>query len=401
VKHSIKNIFSNIKLLFIFSALFSVVAYLFFLQQNISYSKIENLEKQKEIIESLKNLKRDNIDLALIQFNGKSTQLLQEINKLRNLEKYNYLDKYIFNNSSNYFADLNRLETLTKVFNKLAHNYYTEEKSNDKANKIKLANSFYIINKHIDSIIFKIVNLNKIKFYFFEKVILAIVIISLFSLFWYAKRLNLIYNDLLFLYAVEENKKAYNIFSTEADAISLRMKKKTEITNDPTTTDPVTEINNYKGMLSSYASKKDMKESNFTSVSVLEIDNFSKSNRVYPQEYVQAILKKVAFTISLHEQPTDVIARTDYNQFTVILSRASKEQAFKDMEMIRQSISEIKFKLAGQNIIQITVTGAFVIKQNNKHLDDIIKQAKELLRNAKTKGKNNIYQTRDLIEEEY
>jgi diguanylate cyclase (GGDEF)-like protein len=153
-------------------------------------------------------------------------------------------------------------------------------------------------------------------------------------------------------------------------------------------------------MLSSYSSKKGMKDSNFTSVTVFEIDNFSKQKRAFSQEFTQAILKKVAFTISLHEQATDVIARTDYNQFTVILSRASKEQSFKDVDIIRQSISEIKFKVPGGDSTTITTSGGFIIKPNNLHLDEAIRKAKEVLIHAKKNGKNTISQIRDLAEHE-
>ncbi len=125
-----------------------------------------------------------------------------------------------------------------------------------------------------------------------------------------------------------------------------------------------------------YSQKKNLKDGNFTSVTVLEIDNFSKANRQYPQELTQAILKKVAFTLSLFEQATDVVARTDYNQFTLIISRPTKEQCFKELELIRQSISEIKFKLPNGEYVNITVSGGFIIKPTNKMLNDAIKQAK-------------------------
>ena len=160
--------------------------------------------------------------------------------------------------------------------------------------------------------------------------------------------------------------------------------------------DQVTSINNAKGMVSSYAEKKGMKDSNFTSVTTFEIDNFSKSNRAFSQELTQAILKKVAFTISLHEQATDVIARTDYNQFTVILSRPSKEQSFKDVDIIKQSVSELKFNVPDKGTANITVSGGFVIKPNNTHLDEAIKSSKEILKFAKEHGRNRVAQVRDV-----
>ena len=174
------------------------------------------------------------------------------------------------------------------------------------------------------------------------------------------------------------------------------MKKKNSDSIDKSLMDPVTEILNHKGLIVMYAQRKNLKSNNFTSVTVIEIDNFSKANRVYPQELTQAILKKVAFTLSLFEQPTDVIARTDYNQFTVILSRATKEQCFKEMEMIQQSISEIKFKLPSGEFVNITISGGFILKQNSKSLEETIFQSKKILRFAKEQGGNKIAQQTDI-----
>lgn len=213
--------------------------------------------------------------------------------------------------------------------------------------------------------------------------------------------MQLIYNDILFLYAVENNKKGYGVFSEEIDAISLRMKRKPVISDNPAMIDTVTDINNNKGLMHSYAEKKGMKDSNFTSVTVFEVDNFSKSNRVFSQDFTQAILKKIAFTMTLHEQATDVIARTDYNQFTLVFSRASKEQLFKDMEIIRQSISELKFRTPEKESVQITVTGGLVIKPNNTNLEESIRQAKEVLEHAKSTGRNKISQLSDVAHKHF
>lgn len=180
----------------------------------------------------------------------------------------------------------------------------------------------------------------------------------------------------------------------------MRMNRKNVTTDNPTMIDPVTDINNHKGMVNSYSNKKNLKDSNFTAVTILEIDNFSKTKRAFSQEMTQSILKKLAYTISLHEQAVDVIARTDYNQFTLILSRASKEQAFKDTELIRQSIEELKFNEPNKGPVVITVSGGFVIKPNNSNLEEAMRQAKEILHYAKSMGTNRILQTRDLAEKE-
>jgi len=400
MKHSIKKIFMNLNTYLFFVLLISFLAMMLTFEQQLSFEKANNLNKQKEIIASLTTLKKDDIELALIQFNGKSTQLLQEIDKLKNLYKYDYSDKYVFGNAQEYLHDLDELKKYTEAFNAAAHAYYVntkDETSRTLANE-KLQSAFANINNHIDHILIKSIEYSQAKFYYLKIVTVLLFVLILLATLWYRKKLYSIYKDIEFLYQIDKNKVDYDIYSLEADAISMRMNRKSVTTDNPTMMDPVTGINNHKGMLNAYSSKKNLKDSNFTSVTVLEIDNFSKTKRAFSQEMTQNILKKLAYTISLHEQPIDVIARTDYNQFTLIFSRPSKEQAFKDMELVRQSIEELKFNVAGKGAVTITVSGGFIIKPNNTNLDEALRQAKEILVYAKSTGVNKILQTRDLAE---
>jgi len=402
MKYSINKIFKHLNNFLIVVTIVSSLVGLFIFEQSISYEKMKNLNNQKNIIASLTKLQEDDIELALIKFNGNSTKLLNEIKKLYLLYKHDYSGNYILNNSKDYLSDLQKLQNLTKLFNNSAKEYYTNVISeNEKSIKqINLQNAFFDINSHINNLIYKniIYEEQKLKLL---KILSAILFLMLLSIiYWYRKRLNAIYKDILFLYAIDKNKQTHNIFSEEVDAIALRMKKKPTTTENPAMIDPVTQINNHKGMLSSYYEKKGMKSSNFTTVTIFEIDNFSKTNRVYEQEFVQSVLRKIAFTLSLHEKTTDTIARTDYNQFIVILSRTNKEQSFKEIDIIHKTLCEIRLKTNNGENVNITTSAGFIIKQNNQQLDETLKQAKNILNHAKMQGGNQIAQISDLAEHE-
>jgi len=399
MKQSIKKIFSNLSMFLVLATVFAGFGVIIAIDHDGAYKKIDNLNKQKHIISTLTELDKTDLELALIQFNGKSTQLLNQIDKLRVLYELNFTEQYIIRNSKEYLTDLDKLTKLTNEFNLKARDYYIKEKTDEVIKKAKLEESFTQLYKQIDKIIFKSIEYNKAKFNIHKNVTYIAFILILFFTLMYRRKLNYIYEDLYYLYNLD--KKDYTIYTEEADAISLRMNRKAVISDNPSMLDPVTGINNHKGMMNSYAQKKGMKESNFTSLSVIEIDNFSKSNRAYPQEFTQNILKKVAFTISLHEQSADVIARIDYNQFAIILSRASKEMSYKDIDIIRQSISEIKFKSPLTGTVVVTVSGGYIIKPNNITLDESIREAKKILLHAQQHGGNRISQIRDLQESEY
>jgi len=400
MKHSIKKIFRNLSFFLLAVSVFAGLALLAAMDHLNSYKKIDNLNTQKKVISSLMNLQKENLELMFIELNGKSKQLHIEIDKLRTLYDYNFAEKYILSNQKEYLSDLDKLSSLTTAFNKEAyvHYYYEKENKNETATKEELEKKSFSLKEHIDSIIFKDITYSQKKFNIHKNATFLAFIITLFGFIWYKKRLNVIYEDLQFLFHV--NHKKHTIFSQEIGAISVRMNRKSMAVDNPILLDPITGINNLKGLINSYSEKKGIKEDNFTSVSILEIDNFSKTNKVYAQELTQAILKKIAFTISLHEQVTDIIARTDYNQFTIILSRPKKEDSFKEIENIRKSISELKLSSAELGEINITVSGGHIIKPNNVSLEEAIRQAKKVLQHAQNSGKNKISQIKDLAQSE-
>ena len=396
MKISIKNVFKNILVFFVIFTLISGIAVLSIYEQSNSFKKISILDEQKKIINILKQIDKKDVELALIQYNGKSTELQYQINKLYELYQYDISGNYILNNSNEYKNDLQVLSNLIDEFNAKAYSYY---KSSEK-NRIKRELSFEIaynnLEKQINLIIFKNIDYDKQKLQYIIQIALGIFIFVILVSIWYASRLKKIYNDISYLQSPSKSENDYIISTKEADAILIRMRKKPEVKENQTNIDPITNINNNKGLVNEYAEKKNFKESNFTSVTILEVDNFSKTKRAFNQEFSQAALKKIAYTISLFEQAADVIARTDYNQFTIILSRDSKVKAFKDMEAIREAIAELKFVTQTKVPVQITVSGGFYIKPNNVVLNNAIAEAKKILLHAKESGSNTISQKKDV-----
>lgn len=398
MKHSIKGIFKNLSMFLIAATIFAAFGVLAAIDHNSSYTKIDNLESQKKIVSEILNLPTDNLELSLIKLNGKTTQLQYDTDKLRSLYEYSFTERFVLLNSKEYLDDLSVLDSLIRKFNLSANEYYNNKRGDIELKQSELKQNAEVIKEHLNSIIFKAINYDKAKFNIHKNVTYLAFITILLAALWYRKQLELIYKDLEFLN--NANITQYSTFSHEADSISLRIKRKPVVSENPAMLDAVTGINNLKGMMNSYAEKKGIKESNFTSVTVFEIDNFSKTNKAYSQELTQTILKKIAFSMSLHQQAADVVARTDYNQFTVILSRPSKDQSFKDAEEIRKSISELKISTPELGDIDITLSGGHVIKPNNITLEEAIRQAKKILLHSQKTGKNKISQVKDLAHSE-
>lgn len=398
MKNSIKAIFKNLSMFLIAAAVFAALGVLAALEHTGSYAKIDNLNNQKNIVSEILNLPTDNHELTLIKLSGKTTQLQNDTDKLRSLYEYSLTERFVLLNSREYLEELNTLDSLIRKFNLSANEFYNNKNGDIELKESELKQNAEALKGHLASVIYKAIGYERSKFNIHKNVTYLAFIIMLMAALWYRKQLQLIYKDLEFL--TNANQIHYDTFSQEADSISLRIKRKPVVSENPAMLDAVTGINNLKGMINSYSEKKGMKESNYTSVTVFEVDNFSKTDKPYSQELTQSILKKIAFAISLHQQAADVVARTDYNQFTVILSRPSKDQSFKDAEEIRKSISELKISSPELGDIEITLSGGHVIKPNSTSLEEAIRQAKKVLLHSQKTGKNKISQVKDLAHSE-
>jgi len=398
MKSSIKNIFNNLILFLSLLTFFSAVAILFTIDQNNSFKKVDILNQQKNIIIDLQKIKSDDIDIALIQYNGKSAELKFLLQKLYSLNEYDIIGKYILDTSSEYLSQLEVLKNLIDLYNSQAVKYYKSDINEKEVNKKILLNSYDNINDHISNIIFQNINYNRAKQDFMYKLALWIFAFILLTNIVFYNKLKNIYKDIEFLQQPSAISKKHKLYSNEADAIYLRMRRKPQQSKSTTDIDPVTGINNNKGLANSYAEKKGMKESNFTALTVIEIDTFSKTNRKFPQDFSQMALKKVANIISMYEQATDIISRTDYNEFTVILSRSNKEQAYKEIEQMRQSVEELKLATSTKIPVKLTISGGFYIKPNNVSLNNAISESKSILEHAKQKGGNRIFQKKDVTD---
>ena len=396
MKISIKSVFKNMLIFYFIFTLVSGLAVLLTLEQSNSFIKTDILNEQKQIIQTLRKIDKKDVELALIQYNGKSTELQYQVSKLNELYQYDITGNYILSNSSEYLRDLETLSNLIDTFNTNAYAYYKSALKDEAKTELDLDKAYVALQNQINIITFKNINYDNKKLQLMIQLALGIFVIVALISTWYYTRLQKIYNDILYLQSPSKSKTNYTMNTIEADAILIRMKKKPDVKENPSNIDPITKINNNKGLVTEYGEKKNFKENNFTSVTILEVDNFSKTNRAFNQEFSQAALKKIAYTISLFEQPTDVIARTDYNQFTIILSRETKDKAYKDMEAIREAISELKFATQTKVPVQITVCGGFYIKPNNVVLNNAILESKKILEFAREGGPNRISQKRDM-----
>lgn len=398
MKYSIGNIFKTLHISLLVTLTLAVVSFLFVVEQSYSYAKINTLNTQKTFFTDFVDKKNASEKIDMIIFNSNMATVKNKIRELRRQNSYNYISKIITKTSKNSAKELRNLHVLVNKHHKLLHFYLQRIEDNKTTlnSSEEIDNSTLLLINSINSIITKNTLYDKARFDIFMKIFIVLLISLAIISIWSRQQLKNIYADIVSLSSVETSKDDRDMFTQEVDAIKLKMSKKTSLEDNPDLVDKTTRIYNSKGIVQAYMQNKTSKDKHFTSISILEIDNFSESNRTYSEDFTNEILKKVAYTISLYGGSNDIIARTAYNQFTIILSRSSVQQPFVDIDQIRQSISEIKFVSPQQEAVTITVTGSFINKDKKTSLEDSIKQVSELLKSAKKLGINRIVQTKDL-----
>jgi len=145
MKHSIKKIFKNLSLFLISATIFAAFGVLAAIDHTNSYIKLDNLSNQKKIISSITNLPKENLEISLIQLNGKTTQLINDIDKLRSLYEYSFTEKLLLLNSKEYLGDLDKLKSLTKTFNNKAIDYYNNKYGDIELKESELKQSIVLL----------------------------------------------------------------------------------------------------------------------------------------------------------------------------------------------------------------------------------------------------------------
>jgi diguanylate cyclase (GGDEF)-like protein len=395
---SIKGIFAawqnlSLVLLFILILLGATT-----LSENSSHTKSSLLFGQKVLTNEIAALGRDDLELANIQYRGKSTQLIIDYDKLLAADGLDVSGMFL-DYGEEYAADLEALKARISAFNQAAEAWYDAEEKDRrvlKEREERMQSDRYALLSQLDTMLFRNIGYDAQRYDIQKILIYAALLLGLLIFGLFVVRFRTIFRDIHSLYSVETKGDEYKIVTEEIDVISKRMGRKTPASDNPALVDPITEISNYKGLIHAFSNRKS-KDGAPVSICVFDIDGFKELDRQYPKSFTQQVLKKVAFMLSLYEQHTDILARTDYSQFTMVLSRNNVEQALEECERIRKSIEETTFKIPKGNAIKITISGGLTTKNMTASLEETVEAARDILAKAKTIGNNSIKQAKDVV----
>lgn len=219
--------------------------------------------------------------------------------------------------------------------------------------------------------------------------------LGFFLFLLYRYRLNQIYRDISKACSVDTDGTKPEVSTQEIDFIVKRLSRKTPIANtSQSLLHPQSGLNNEKGMFTLYNTKKVAKSSNSLFIALFEIDQHTNLSNSLSKEDMGALYKKVGEIMSMYEQPMDVVAQLDNNNFVFVMARNSKDIALSDAEKIVHSVHDSVFTTS-KGSIKVTLSGGILLKTPASSLEASIADAQKVTAKAKESGGNRVAQLRE------
>jgi diguanylate cyclase (GGDEF)-like protein len=160
--------------------------------------------------------------------------------------------------------------------------------------------------------------------------------------------------------------------------------------------DSLTEISNRRGFDARFDLewRRCMREKKPVSFLMLDVDKFKGYNDTYGHPQGDLLLKTIAKILeSAARRPSDMAARLGGEEFGILLSDTSLENACKIAERIRVEIEELRLQSIDGKIetrITVSVGVATLYPTSDAKMEDLVAEADKNLYAAKNMGRNQV-----------
>jgi diguanylate cyclase (GGDEF)-like protein len=154
-------------------------------------------------------------------------------------------------------------------------------------------------------------------------------------------------------------------------------------------TDALTDLYNHKTFHEHMTRLLDQRDQRISvNLALLDIDNFKKINDTYGHWAGDQVLKRIAGTIRIHMTDDDFAFRYGGEEFAVLFTHKSPEDAFAVLERIRKEVENIVHDELNGGTVSVSI--GLQSYQPGMGREQFFKDADECLYEAKRSGKNRI-----------
>lgn len=391
MKLSIRQIFFNLKLALVLLGL--GVTFLSIELMTISqYSdRLSALKNQHLIIKKIMATDLRDSAMATISTNSNLAEL-QLFTKLSNQNVQ--LDSFIGTQGEQ--QSLGRMLLSSSESFQEAALFWAESMENSRDSmygRMESAKNLYLIE--IDQMIDYQIQLIDNAVSMAKTTVLFLFVFGFLVFFFYQWRLKQIYHDIKHACALDSNGEKQEAVTEELDFIIRKLSRKMPNANtNPILLNSQSGLNNEKGMIAVYNTKRNTKNIGTLFLTLFEIDKYSELSSKLSKEELNDIIRKLGEILSMYEQPFDVIGHLDNNTFAFLMARSSKDTALGEAQKIISSVAESVFPVV-TGVIKITLSGGFLLKIPSKTLEEALGDAAKISTKAKDAGGNRIAQLRE------
>jgi GGDEF domain-containing protein len=391
VHSSIRKIFLNFKIYLVILGLGTIFLTLQLINISQYSDHLAALKNQHILIKQIITTDLSDTNMSSITINGALAELALSV---KNSNKPAILDTFLPSTKEQDSLNETLLSTATAFQESTLFWSESMEKSRSAMfERMISAHNLYLIE--IDAMVdYQIHHIN-------ESITMAtittvtIFILGIFIFFFYQWRLNQIYRDIKNACCIGADGVPPNIVMEEINFLARRLARKTSnATNNPALLNPISGINNEKGMVTSYNLKRNSKNMGSLFLSHFMIDHHDKLISALSKDDLNSVYKKITDILSMYEQPLDVIAHLEDNSFAYLMARNSKDLALTEAEKIIASVQDSLF-LSEQGNFKITLSGGLMLKAPSKTLEESLTAVAQITEKAKESGGNRVAQLRD------
>ncbi len=391
MKLSIRQIFFNLKLALAFLGLGVTFLSIELITISEYSNRLSALKNQHLLIKKIMTTDLSDSAMATITINSDLAEL-QLFTKLSNQNVK--LDLFIRTQGEQ--ESLRHMLTSSSGIFQEAALFWAESMGNSRRSmydRMETAKNLYIvdIDRMIDYQIQLIIDAVSMA----KTTVLILFIFGFLVFFFYQWRLKQIYHDIKHACAIDSTGEKSEATTEELDFIVRKLSRKMPTSNtNPILLNPQSGLNNEKGMIAVYNTKRNSKIVGTLFLTLFEIDKYHELSSKLSKEELNDITRKLGEILSMYEQPFDVIGHLENNTFAFLMARSTKDTALGDAEKIISSVAESVFPIS-TGAIKITLSGGFLLKVPSKTLEEALGDAAKISVKAKDTGGNRIAQLRE------